>query len=139
MIAVLLGCPGLLIWWVNSASEAEKSLHAVKLTAIVFTAYVDQTGKWPTGWDDLLEVPETRVGMWRWPNDHRTLQQYVETDFGATWAELTLEGKGFDAIRPREASYPGFEKEIADLRNALRSAHSKQHPQGEEGDGGTED
>jgi hypothetical protein len=75
--------------------EAEKTLQAFSVLMDVLTNFVDtNSGKWPSGWDDLARIPPSRANStFSWPEDIERIRSRVRINFDLTTAQVISAGE----------------------------------------------
>lgn len=128
--AILAACALLFREGAAIASRAETSMHATTLTIDVVRTYVEQTGSWPTSWDDLKAVSGISDAMFSWPKDFDMLQSQVVIEFDIRLDDVAKQPpvpELFAAIKPREPAYSAtsYRESIERLIDAASGADMK--------------
>jgi hypothetical protein len=79
--------------FVRTSREAQYTRSAYFLVLDVLGDYLAQNrGKWPKSWDDLVQVPNSGVSDFKWPEDVARIQKRIRIDFDLTTPDVISAG-----------------------------------------------
>jgi hypothetical protein len=130
---------------VNSALEAETTLHANCVVLYVLEAYMEENpGSWPGSWDELKKTSirdEEQRSNYRWPDDIDEFKKRVHIEFGLSLQQVSdmltreqlksWEFDNFTAVRPIGPNYGPCEAGLFHFMDVVWEQNTKNRPRRE--------
>jgi hypothetical protein len=95
---------------ISDIKQADFALSATDVIMLAANGYLQEHGQWPSSWKDVESCP-IKHGRYSWPDDMddiKNIEDFVTIDFSLPLDEIgKQQGKGFTAIRSKDAANPG--------------------------------